>query len=232
MSVPALEFRSVTVRYEPQGKAVLDNLSFSVAPGERVALLGMNGSGKTTILLTAVGLLDHVGEVLVSGEAMTQKTRARARERVGFLFSVPDDQLLFPRVLDDVAFGLLRRGVERAQALGEARRALEALGVGALADFPVHHLSHGQRQRVALAGAIVGHPDLLLLDEPSSSLDPVGKRKLAGYLLDTPIAMLLATHDLGFAMKVAQRFLVIDHGRLVLDTLDPSEAARALDPEA
>jgi cobalt/nickel transport system ATP-binding protein len=224
MSGTALSFRAVSVRYEPDDPPVLAEVTFAVAEGERVALLGLNGSGKTTLLTAAVGLAPHEGEITVAGLVAERRTFPRVRDRVGFLFNVPEDQLLFPKVEDDVAFGLLRRGASPEEARIGARRALDSLGIGRLADSPLHHLSHGQKQRVALAGALVGDPPLLLLDEPSAGLDPPGSRALARLLSSLPAAMLVATHDLDFARRLCARFLVLDAGRIVHDGAEISAA--------
>ena len=229
MSGWALEFHGVTLRYEGAAAPVASDLTFSIEDGERVALVGLNGSGKTTLLSAAVGLVPHVGEIRVAGECVTPRSLARVRQRVGFVFNVPEDQLLFPAVLDDVMFGLLRDGVPRAEALLRAQHALGSLGIEHLVDAPLHHLSHGQKQRVALAGALVNDPPLLLFDEPTAGLDPLGKRTLSELLRACSAAMLIATHDLDFAARLCTRTLLLEDGHLVLDTADPSELRRRWD---
>jgi cobalt/nickel transport system ATP-binding protein len=219
----------VSVRYEPDGPAVLDGLTLDIAPGERVALLGLNGSGKTTLLLAVAGLVPHGGEIRVGGLSLGRRTLTEVRKGLGFLFNVPEDQLLFPRVIDDTAFGLRRRGVPAPEAAAAALAVLGDLGVGHLAGAPLHHLSHGQKQRVALAGALVTGPSLLLLDEPSAGLDPPGKRSLAGTLRALPAALLVATHDLAFASRLVDRYLLLDGGRVVEDTADASRIERRWD---
>ncbi|NJK88017.1 MAG: ABC transporter ATP-binding protein, partial [Myxococcales bacterium] len=186
----------------------------SVAPGERLALVGRNGSGKSTLLLAIAGLLPHRGRIEVSGEALSPPRAAALRRKMGFLFSSPDDQLLFPTVFEDVVFGGLAKGMSRPAAETSASSLLAKLGVESLAKSPVHELSHGQKQRVALAGALIGPPDLLLLDEPSAALDPVGQRDLVNLLSDLPIAMLIATHDMAFAERLCSRFLVLEDKRI------------------
>jgi len=240
MSEAALRFREVTVRYAPtQAPSVID-ASFAVAAGERVALLGLNGSGKTTVLLTAVGLLAHRGEIVVGGLRLTRRTLAPIRERVGFVGNVPEDQLLLPTVVEDVALALLRRGVAPAAARERATATLATLGLAAYAETALHRLSHGQKQRVALAGALVSEPPLLLLDEPSAALDPPGRRALARLLATADGAMLVATHDLELAARLCTRFLVLDQGRIAFDGADLSavlqrwaldEAPQGSDPQ-
>ncbi len=226
MNGPVLELENVVVRYEAAADPAVASASFAIARGERTALVGLNGSGKTTLLAAAVGLVPHEGEIRVCGTVLSPRTASAVRDLVGFLFNVPEDQLLFPRVVDDVAFGLLRRRVSAGEARAKAARALDALGVADLAESPVHHLSHGQKQRVALAGALVADPPLLLLDEPSAGLDPPGRRRLARLLAGLDAAMLVATHDLDLAARTCSRFILLDRGRVAFDGTD---VARVLD---
>jgi len=224
--IAALVYRDVSVHYRAGTPEVVRNVSLSIAPGERVALLGLNGSGKTTVLSAAAGLLPFTGEIEVCGIRLARATERTIRDRLGFLFGVPDDQILFPNVTDDVAFSLERRGVDRAEARAKAAEIMAVLGIGNLASCSPHHLSQGQRQRVALAGALVSAPPLLLLDEPSASLDPVGREELAGLLDAQAAALLLATHDFSFARRVCRRFIVLDGGVIVADTSDPACVVR------
>lgn len=215
MSGAALELRAVTVRHDPDGAPAVEHVSFSIAPGERVALVGLNGSGKTSLLHAAVGLVGHDGEIEVCGVRVTPRTVVEIRRRVGFLFGVPEDQLLFPRVIEDVAFSLHRDGGTARERSDRALGTLDELGIRQLADVPTHHLSHGQKQLVALAGAIAPAPALLLLDEPSSGLDPPGRRTLATLLARREAALLVATHDLPFAERLCSRFVMLEGGRVV-----------------
>lgn len=220
MNGNALVFDHVGIRYTTQQGAVLSEASFSVAPGERVALVGLNGSGKTTLLLSAAGLVPHEGRIVVCGVPVAPRTISAARDRIGFLFNVPEDQVLFPTVLEDVAFSLVRKGQALHDASSRARETLGTLGIGHLCESPIHQLSHGQKQRVALAGALVGSPGLLLLDEPTSGLDPCGKEALLSLLLQGQAAILVATHDLDFASRLCTRFLLLEDRTLALDGRD------------
>lgn len=220
MKEPAIVFDHVTVRYEAGAPPALAGVCLSVASGERVGLLGLNGSGKTTLLTAAAGLVPHEGRIRICGTPVSRGTVARVRQLIGFLFNVPEDQLLFPTVIEDVAFALLRRGVDPREAFATAAQTLGSLGIADLAQSPLHHLSHGQKQRVALAGALVTHPPLLLLDEPSASLDPPARRGLVQTLSGLDAALLVATHDLDFASRLCSRLILLDQGRVLLDDTD------------
>lgn len=222
----ALRCRSISLRHEPDADPTLSDVDLTIEEGERVALVGLNGTGKTTLLMSLVGLVPHEGEIAVCGEVLHRRSIARLRRQVGFLFNVPEDQLLFPKVIEDVAFGLLQAGKNREDAFTLAKETLVRLGVGALADTPLHHLSHGQKQRVALAGALVTGPPLLLLDEPTAGLDPPGKLELAALLREQASAQLIATHDLDFADRVCSRVVLLEGGT-VAESSESTAAIRA-----
>ena len=223
---PTLTIKDLSVRYPDSPTAALASCDLSLQPGEHVALLGFNGSGKTTLLMAVAGLLPFSGEIWIQGEQVCKRRLRAIREKIGFLFGTPDDQLLFPQVLSDVSFALRRRGMAKAEAETRARGLLEDLDIGAYAHAEPHALSQGQRQRVALAGILVSRPPLLLLDEPSSALDPRGQRKLADFLADLPSAHLIATHNLAFATRCCDRFILLDRGKILSDTPDPLPATR------
>jgi cobalt/nickel transport system ATP-binding protein len=213
----ALACRDLSVSWEPGHPPTLDGIALALAAGERVALVGLNGSGKTTLLMALVGLLPHRGEIRICGELLSRCSAPRLRRRVGFLFNVPEDQLLLPTVIEDVAFGLVREGAPAPAAAERALEALARLGVAHLAEEPVHHLSHGQKLRVALAGALATEPPLLLLDEPTAGLDPPGRDALAELLAGLASAQLIATHDLELAERLCSRVLLLDGGTLRRD---------------
>ncbi len=208
----ALSFRNVSVRYRPEDPFVLRGISLDIAPGEKVALLGLNGSGKTTLLYSAVGLVPFEGCISVCDVELSRATERPIRDNVGFLFGIPDDQILFPNVLDDISFTLECRGILREEAQQRVLPIMKSLGIETLATRSPHRLSHGELQRVALAGALVSNPPLLLLDEPSAALDPVGRKETARLLASLDTAMLIATHDVGFACLVCNRFVVLANG--------------------
>ena len=238
-SAPALECRSLAVHRHPDPSPVFSNLSFSLSPGERVALVGLNGSGKTTLLSTLVGLVEPSavkGQVVVGGQLLSPESLSSIRQSIGFLFNVPEDQLLFPTPLEDVAFSLIGQGEDKDAAYGRAQSLLEelGLGLGPMAQRPLHLLSHGQKQRVALAGALAPDPPLLLLDEPTAGLDPPARNDLARLLCRLESAQLMATHDLDFVDAVCSRVLLLENGGLeeLPHGTDPLREKWALSPRS
>jgi len=215
-----LKLENVSVWHDKGTEPVLRDITFSIAEGERVALVGLNGSGKTTLLHSIVGLLPHSGKIEVEKLEVKPANYAATRNKIGFLFNIPEDQLLFPTVLDDVAYGLLRRGIPANAAREKALATLRDLDLSGLAAKSVHALSHGQRLRVALAGCLVTSPQLLLLDEPTAGLDPLGVRQLTRILHGEKSAALITTHDLTFARLCCTRFLHLQNGLLVKDSKD------------
>ncbi len=195
MDALSLEVEGLSHRYGGQERDTPAATSLSLAPGERALLLGSNGSGKTTLLLRLVGLLTGPGRACVGGLEVGPATLRGLRRRVGFLWQNPDDGLLLPRVLDDVAFGPLNDGCAQAEALGRAQAWLERLGIGTLAERAVRSLSAGEKQLVSLAGVLARGPGLLLLDEPAAFLDRSARQRLREALEGLPATQLMVTHD-------------------------------------
>jgi cobalt/nickel transport system ATP-binding protein len=217
-SAPALSLRGVSFAY-PDGSPALRAVDLDVAAGERVALLVPNGAGKTTLALHLNGVLgvDGPGRVEVGGVVVQRSTLREVRRRVGIVFQDPDDQLFLPSVRDDVAFGPANLGLRGDELDARVAEALAAVGMLDVADRPPHHLSYGQRRRVAVATVLAMRPDVLVLDEPSSNLDPAARRELAEILLGLDVTMLIVTHDLPFALQLCPRAVVLDTGRVVAD---------------
>jgi cobalt/nickel transport system ATP-binding protein len=219
---PALELEGVAFAY-PDGHQALFGVDLVVQPGERVAVLGPNGAGKTTLLLHLNGILgpaagsNAVGAVRVGGVTVSKQTVGDVRRRVGLVFQDPDDQLFMPTVRDDVAFGPTNLGLRGEDLDARVRQALEAVGMAAFADRPPHHLSFGQRRRVAVATVLAMDCEVLVLDEPSSNLDPASRRELLDVLAALPVTVLVVTHDLPFALELCERSVVLDAGRVVHD---------------
>ena len=195
MGALSLGVEGLSHRHAGQARDTPGPTSLTVAPGERVLLVGAIGSGKTTLLLRLVGLLDGPGRVRVGELELGPASRSAIRRRVGFLWQSPDDGLLLPRVLDDVAFGPINDGCSVPAAEDRARTWLGRLGIGELATRPVRSLSGGEKQLVALAGILAREPGLLLLDEPAAFLDRSARQRLREALERLPATQLMVTHD-------------------------------------
>jgi cobalt/nickel transport system ATP-binding protein len=208
-----IEVRGLRYRY-PDSTQALDGIDFHLDAGECVALLGANGSGKTTFVLHLNGLLEGEGSVEVCGLAVGRATLDQVRAKVGLVFQDSDEQLFMPTVLEDVAFGPANQGATPADAEARARAMLERVGMsGAIYKAP-YHLSAGEKRRVAIAGVLAMQPEILVLDEPTTFLDPPGQRELAKLLGSLPQAKLLVTHDVEFARALATRAVFFDRGRV------------------
>ncbi len=202
----------------PDGRKALRGVDLSVAPGEKVGLVGPNGAGKSTLLLHLTGILRGMtGEVRVCGQPVDDQHLAYVRRAVGLVFQDPDDQLFSPTVFEDVAFGPMYMGLSAEEVEQRVRRALEAVGMADAAERVPHHLSGGEKKRVAIATVLAMDPEILVLDEPTAGLDPRARRELISLLRDLPQTMLVSTHDLWMVQELFARSVVIDAGRIVAD---------------
>jgi len=213
---PIVEARGLRFRYDT-GFEALRGVDFHLHPGESVAILGPNGSGKTTFLLHLNGILRGEGELRVCGLPPEPRHLREIRRKVGFLFQDPEDQLFRPTVLDDVCFGPLQAGLSRPAAESRAAQALRQVGFHEGWDRPPYQLSGGEKQRVALAGILAVDPEILVLDEPTTHLDPPARRHLAGLLAGLPQAKIVVTHDTAFARLLCPRAVFFEAGRIVTD---------------
>ncbi|NBR93716.1 MAG: ABC transporter ATP-binding protein [Actinobacteria bacterium] len=190
--------------------------------GERVALLGPNGAGKTTLVMHLNGILEATeGEVKISGEMVDSKnkeTLKEIRQRVGIVFQDPDDQLFMPTVFEDVAFGPTNMGLDKATIEERSIQALQMVDMLEFKERAPHHLSFGQRRRVAVATVLAMEPEILILDEPSSNLDPASRRELSEILLSLNVTILMVTHDLPYAYEICERSLILNSGKFVADS--------------
>lgn len=213
----AIEVRDLRFAY-PDGREALRGVDLAVGQGERVALLGPNGAGKTTLALHLNGLLEPAsGEVLIGGLALSEETVTDIRRRVGLVFQDPNDQLFMPTVAEDVAFGPANLGLRGEELDAVVADALERVGASELARRPPHHLSGGEKRLAALATTLAMEPEILVLDEPGSGLDPAGRRMLVETLAGLDVTLIVITHDLPFALELCPRSVVMDGGRVVAD---------------
>ncbi|GAA1268597.1 ABC transporter ATP-binding protein [Sphaerisporangium rubeum] len=214
---PSLRVSELAYAY-PDGTQALFGVDLTIAAGERVALLGPNGAGKTTLVMHLNGILTagH-GTVEVAGMPVRRDTLPEIRRRVGLVFQDPDDQLFMPTVREDVAFGPANLGLRGEELDRRVRAALDRVGLPEVIDRPPHHLSFGQRRRVAVATVLAMEPEILVLDEPSSNLDPAARRELAQILRSLDVTVLMVTHDLPYALELCERSLVLSGGVIAAD---------------
>lgn len=213
----AIELEDIHYSY-PDGHRALSGVSLRVEAGERVAVLGPNGAGKSTLCLHLNGILEATGgSVSVCGLPVGGKSIKEARKRVGVVFQDPDDMLFMPTVAQDVAFGPSNLGLDEDEVLDRVRRALAAVGMEGYGGRSPHHLSFGQRKRAATAAVLSMEPDVLVLDEPSASLDPRSRREFGEILAGLPQTIVMATHDLPYALELCERAVIVDGGRIAAD---------------
>ena len=216
----AIEVTNLKYRYH-DGTEALRGVSFSIAPGECVALLGPNGSGKSTLLLHLNGILPEKlsgdGALKILDEPVSANNIETIRRQVGLVFQDPDDQLFCPTVQEDVAFGPQQLGLAELEVAARVEKALAQAGLAGFGRRATHHLSHGEKRRVCLAGVLACEPAILVLDEPTSDLDPRGRREFKALLRQIPATKLIATHDLELAVELCARTIILDHGQIVAD---------------
>ena len=198
-----LNIQDLSVTY-PDGTEALRHVSLKLSPGETCGLIGGNGAGKTTLLMALVGLVQSQGSVRVGDTELTPKTLSKLRQQVGVVFQNPDDQLFLPTVYQNVAFGLQNMGLPEQQVRQRSDKTLELLGISALRDRQAQRLSGGEKRMAALATVLAMEPKLLLLDEPTAFLDPKARRRLITVMQQLPQTMLVATHDLTFALETCR----------------------------
>ena len=211
-----LNIQDLSVTY-PDGTEALRHVSLKLSPGETCGLIGGNGAGKTTLLMALVGLVQSQGSVRVGDTELTPKTLSKLRQQVGVVFQNPDDQLFLPTVYQNVAFGLQNMGLSEQQVRQRSDKTLELLGISTLRDRQAQRLSGGEKRMAALATVLAMEPKLLLLDEPTAFLDPKARRRLITVMQQLPQTMLVATHDLTFALETCRRCVVLNKGALFAD---------------
>lgn len=213
----ALDVRNLHFHY-PDGHAALNGVALTLHAGEKVALVGPNGAGKSTFMLHLNGILRaHSGEIWVNGMPLNQKNLAQIRALVGLVFQNPDDQLFSPTVFEDVAFGALHMGLPEDEVRARVDSALVQVGMQAYRARLSHHLSMGEKKRIAIATVLAMSPVLLVLDEPSAGLDPRARRGLIHLLRDLPQTMLVSTHDMALVAELFPRMAIMDEGRIAAD---------------
>lgn len=206
-------FKDVSFSYEP-GIPVLDGMSFEIAEGETVGIIGANGMGKSTMLKVLLGLLPHEGEVLVKGVPVCRKNLAEIRKTLGFVLQSSDNQMFMPTVFDDMMFGLLNYGMSRPDAEKRVDEVLETLGLMKLKNKYNHKISGGEKRMAAIATVLAMQPEAIIMDEPSVSLDPYNRRAVINVINTLPQTKLIASHDLEMIRETCTRVLLLGGGRV------------------
>jgi cobalt/nickel transport system ATP-binding protein len=216
MREPAVAFDRFSYTYE-EGTRALEEVTLSVASGESVGVIGHNGSGKTTLLMHLVGILEPDSRVTVGGLPVTRENLPRIRRMVGYIFQNPRDQLFMSTVMEDVAFGSLNMGMTPHDALHAAEDALDMVGLPGFGGRVPYHLSGGEMRRAAIAAVLAMSPGIIVMDEPSSGLDPRAKRELAALIPKLAGTKLISSHDLDFIRACTDRIILLSRGRVAAD---------------
>lgn len=217
MSHHIVEVKDLVYTY-PDGTPALAGISLRITHGESVGIVGANGAGKSTLFMNLNGLITpKSGMVRIGDYPLTPKTIPAVRAHVGMIFQDPDDQLFMPTVYDDVAFGPLNQGLPREEVDALVMQALEKVGAAHLKDRPPYKLSGGEKRTVAIATVLSLSPDILLMDEPSSGLDPRARRQLINLLKSFSHTKIIATHDLDLVLDLCERTVVLNNGRVMAD---------------
>jgi len=212
----SIEVEKLSFAY-PDGHVALREVSLSIQPDEKVALVGPNGAGKSTLLLHLNGILSGEGTVRVCDVDASKGNLGRLRAMVGLVFQSPEDQLFSPKVYDDVAFGPLYQGLSPEEVQARVGEALEVVRMSGYEERVSHHLSMGEKKRIAIATVLSMKPEVLVLDEPTAGLDPRARRSLINFLRDLPMTMLVSTHDMLMVRELFPRMIIMDEGRIVAD---------------
>ncbi len=212
------EVSNISFQYEEKTNKALDNVSFQVQEGEWLAIVGHNGSGKSTLAKLLIGLyFANEGTIMVNDLVMNEDTLWDIRRQIGMVFQNPDNQFVGTTVQDDVAFGLENAGIEREDMIHRVHDALKKVRMDEFLDQEPHHLSGGQKQRVAIAGVLALSPSIIILDEATSMLDPLGRAEVLGIIRelkeDKQLTVISITHDLEEAAR-ADRMIVLNQGKI------------------
>ena len=209
-------FDHVSFAY-PGERTILNDLSFSVSEGEQVGLIGANGAGKSTLMKAALGLITVSGTITIDGLEMNRGNLVDIRRRLGYVLQDSDNQMFMPTVLDDMVFGPMNYGLSRAAAEQRAEETLAALHMEYLRDRHNHKMSGGEKRMAAVATILAMQPKIMLMDEPSTALDPKNRRTLIRTLNALPVTKIIATHDLDLVLETCDRVLLLHDGQIAAD---------------
>ena len=212
-----LEIKKLNYSY-PDGKKALKDINIKIYDNETIGIVGANGAGKSTLIKTMVGIfLTDQGEIIVDGEKVTKKTLNSIRKKVGVVFQNPDDQLFMNKVYDDIAFGPRNYKLTEEKVKEKVEKVMKELNIEKLKDRSPNNLSGGEKRKVAIATVLSMEPSIILFDEPTSFLDPKGKRILIETLKGINTTKIIATHDLDMVKDNCKRVIVLKEGQVVAD---------------
>ena len=210
-----ITFRNVSFSY---GEApVVENLTFSIKKGENVGLIGANGAGKSTIMKLMLGLLSGSGEIIVDGLPMNKENLTEIRRKIGFVLQDSDNQMFMPTVYEDMIFGPRNYGLSKEETEKRVDDILSQLGLQELKHRHNHKISGGEKRMAAIATILAMEPEMILMDEPSTALDPVNRRTVINTINRLPQTKLIASHDLDMILDTCQRVILLSHGAIVAD---------------
>lgn len=211
-----IEYKNVSFSYLDNGKT-LDGINLTINPNETVGIIGANGAGKSTLLKSLVGLISVEGEIKVNGLTLEKKNLPEIRKLVGYVIQESDNQMFMPTVIDDMVFGPINYGMDKKEAITKAEEALSKLGISGLRNKHNHRISGGEKKMAALATILTMEPEVLLMDEPSASLDPRNRRNLINVLNGINKTKIIASHDLDFILDTCDRVILLNDGHIVAD---------------
>jgi len=214
MSENVVKIENLSYSY-PDGNVALKNVNLNVKSGETLGIVGPNGAGKSTLLLHLNGILRGKGYIRVLNIALNDKNLKAIRSKVGMVFQDPDNQLFMPTVFEDIAFGPMNMGLSKDEVKAAVKKALEKVDMLDSMERISHHLSFGEKKRIAIATVLSMNPEILVLDEPTSNLDPKHRRNLINLLKELKITKIIATHDLEMVLDICQQVVLIDHGTII-----------------
>ena len=211
-----IEFQNVSFSYDGE-RPVVENLSFSIGKGESVGLIGANGAGKSTIMKLLLSLLSGKGQILVDGLTMNKQNLAAIRQKIGFVLQDSDNQMFMPTVYEDMIFGPRNYGLSKEETEQRVDAVLNRLGLTGLKHRYNHKISGGEKRMAAIATILTMEPETILMDEPSTALDPVNRRTVINTINTLPQTKLIASHDLDMILDTCQRVILLSRGKIVAD---------------
>lgn len=211
-----ISFSDVSFSYD-KSRQILESINFTISEGEAVGLIGANGAGKSTLMKILLGLLKAEGTITVDGKEVCEKNLKEIRKTLGFVFQNSDNQMFMPTVIEDVTFGLVNYGIRKDEAEVNADKILESLNIKDLKSRHNHTLSGGEKRMAAIATVLAMEPKVLLMDEPTSTLDPYNRRQVINTVNALPQTKVITSHDLDMILDTCSRVILLSDGKIAAD---------------